>query len=1029
MSSFDAIGDTANRLKTEAQEIKLSFKQGVPATGQGTIEWNIPGPAQGCQSGEDGVYAGMVLLLHTEPMDATNIPQTGVLYTADPTADFDLSTADRIGDALVIGAIYECENKARGEVLTKTIIINDLKPGVSYYVAGYALDCQNRYHSDGIRSYSGELSTKQTDIPGEQRISLGTNGAGVLPTDGTGLVAGTFYEFDIIVDDTFPDGSGVKTVEITLDGIDAGTYQDLVDNINRQLLLANNPPQSILPPNAGAFFWDATAQKLFQFDGVNYNEIDVLLEPTDPADVPMGSYWYDTTNKVLNRWNIPTPTGWNVIDFIESESDPSAPNCGLYWYDNTLARKWNGTTWCDQETLITATDPTTCPVIDCGSYWYDETTNGLLEWNPTNAKWETATAVFWPLAPNQLSTGTYWYDDTNRKLFQRSGIVWNDLSSTALIQEATPTAPVNGLLWYKPSTEALTQYSSGSPSGFISLSVLVWPEDPTVVKSCDLWWDSVSDNLFTWDIVNNEWDQVANFTQSTLDPTEPAPLATDEVWYNPSDDTMFRWDGAAWVSVPHISKLTDPTQITVGSGWFQPSTNTWNVWGTPGVGWNVINPTDSTVDPNNIINGTYWYDTTANALFVRNGITWTVVTFTMVPFVPSTDSEWFDSANNALFTWNGTEYVPATPCAIVRFDSSGSLIFNTTGVGGNNVILIPAPDGAISSTSPCSIGTGFAYNGSSITQCEFFDSNVARVYETRDIDPLTFLWNFVVVTPNILRPRSGNDGKSLVPTYEELGVGDDGSPDIRRELMDTIRVQLGYPVVEVELTNQQLDICVDRALESFRKRSSASVRRAFYSLTVEPGQQRYLMSNKILGYNKITNVMAAYRFNSAFLGNAGGGNAAFGQMVLQNLYNMGTYDLTSFFLVSQYIEQLEDLFATRLTFGWSEYERLLSFNTSFYRNERILLDCMVERTEQDLLTDRLSKSWLEKYALSEAMMMLSHIRGKFASLPGAGGGIALNSGELVAQAQANFDELRSQIDDFVVDRPEDVGQNSTFILG
>ena len=1030
MSTFNPIGDSAFSLKTEGQEIKLSFKQGVPVTGQGTVEWNIPAPAHGCQSGETGAYAGMVILLSLEPLDASNIPQDGTVYFADPTADFDLSTADRIGGAIVIGAIYECETKAQGGTLTTSFIINDLTPNVAYYVGGYALDCQNRYHADGIRAYSDKFGDRQINVPATQVVNLGAEGKGVLPTDGTGLVPGIDYEFDLIVDDTFPDSINAKTIEITIDGIDAGTYQDLLDKINEQISLVDNPPQSPIPPNAGAFFWNTSEQQLYQYDGVNYTLIDALVEPTDPADVPMGSYWYDTTNNILNRWNIPNPVGWNVINYTETENDPTSPSCDTYWFNDPLAYKWNGSTWCEQTTLISVTDPSDCPTVECGTYWYDEGLAELFNWNDTNKIWESANAIYWPEAPNQLSAGTYWFDDTNNKIFQRVGTAWNDITSTTQIQETEPTTPTDGLLWYKTSTEELKQYST-SPAGWTLLSVLVWAEDPTDVNSCDLWWDSVSDNLTVWDTLNSEWDQVVRFIQSTLDPSLPAPITVDTIWYESSGDIMYSWDGSDWTIVQHITKATDPTQVVTGDAWYKASTNEWKIWGTPSAGWNDINPTDSLVDPNNIDNGIYWFDTTATALFVRNGLTWTSVTFSTIPFVPVRYSQWFDSANRILNEWDGSAWVTATLIALATFNSDGGITFTTDGKGSNNVVLIPTPEGSIASTSPCSIGTGYAYagvNDISYAECEYYDNNVTKVYQARDVPDNSFLWTHLKITPNVLRPHGGNDGKSDVPSYSELGVGDDGSPDERRELMDSIRAQLGYPVVEVELTNYQLDTCIQGALESFRKRSSASVRRGFFFVDIQPGKQQYLMTNKVLGYNKIVNVMAAYRFNSAFLSSAHGAGV-YGQVVLQHLYNMGTYDLTSFFLVSQYIEQLEDLFATRLTFGWHEHERILAFYSSFVRPERVLIDCMVERTEQDLLKDRLVKSWIERYALSEAMMMLSHIRGKFASLPGAGGGISLNAGELISIAQSYREELIQQVEDFIVDTPEDVGQLSTFVLG
>jgi len=1032
MSVFDPIGDSAYSLRTEGQEIKLLFKQGVPVTGQGTIEWNIPTPAHGCASGETGAYAGIVLLLSTEPLDASNIPQDGTVYVADPTANFDLSTADMIGNAIVVGAVYECEKKSRGEELTTSLIISDLDPGASYYVGGYAVDCQNRYHSDGIRAYSDFYGKKDgASIPSYQTINLGNSGAGVLPTDGTGLIPGINYGFDLVVDNSFPSGYDYGTIQIDIDGIDAGTYQDLLDSINSQISLSSNPPQSPVPPHSNDFYWNAVEEQLYQFDGENYDTVDTMNEPTDPANIGMGTYWYNPTTKILQRNNIPIPTGWNIIDFLESDSDPANPSCELYWYDNTIARKWDGTTWCNQETVISTTDPTICPSVECGTYWYNNATSVLSGWDDVNLRWEERFAIYWPEAPNQLANGTYWFDDTNDKLFIRASSTWTDITSTSKIQETAPTVLTNGLVWYKPSTEELKVYSTGSPIGWTIVDVLVWQEDPSVVASCDLWWNSTNDMLSVWDVVNSEWDQVVRFVSTTLDPTLPSPLTVGTVWYEPTTKVLKRFDGGDFVVVPHVEKTTDPTQISVGQGWYNASTNVWNVWDTPASGWNVINPIDSDVDPNSIPNGTYWFDTTNMALYVRNGISWSSVTFSTIPYVPVRKSLWYDTSTNILKEWSGTAWVTSTPTVVAYFNTNGGITFATVKKGSDTAVVVPVLSSSASAPSDYA-ATGFAdfseFNIDPVTEYTFERGTSGRIYQARQISDDTFLWASLSTVGKILSPTAGNDGKSGVPSYAELGVGDDGTPDERRELMNSIRAQLGYPAVEVELTNYQLDTAIQGALESFRKRASSAYRRGFFFLDIEPGKQQYLLTNKLMGYNKIVTIMNAQRFTSAFLSSAHG-SGVYGQVVLQHLYNMGTFDLTSFHLVSQYVEQLEQLFATRLTFTFHEHNRVLSLFNSFTRPERILLDCTVERTEQDLLTDRYIKTWIERYALSEAMMMLSHIRGKFASLPGAGGGISLNASELITIAQSYREELLNQIDEFIVDTPEDVGQYSTFILG
>ncbi|GAG61428.1 unnamed protein product, partial [marine sediment metagenome] len=258
--------------------------------------------------------------------------------------------------------------------------------------------------------------------------------------------------------------------------------------------------------------------------------------------------------------------------------------------------------------------------------------------------------------------------------------------------------------------------------------------------------------------------------------------------------------------------------------------------------------------------------------------------------------------------------------------------------------------------------------------------------------------------PQITPPVYGIDGVIGTSTYDLIDVGDDGTPDERRELMDSIRRQLGHPVVTVELTTYQLDTAVTAALESLRKRSSIAYRRGFFFLDVNAYSQEYLLTDQTRGYHTIVDITSCHRFTSAFLSSAHG-SGVYGQVVLQHLYNMGTYDLTSYFLISQYVEQLEHLFATRLVYHWMETERKLWIHQVFTRQERLLLDCAVERPEQDLLKDRWCKSWIERYALSEARLMLSEIRGKYSTLPGAGGGVSLNASELINRVDTDRAEL------------------------
>lgn len=1038
MGAFDSPNDTPNQIKHEGDTIVLTFSPGDPQTGQGTVRWNIPAPMLGCASDSPGAYCGMVVLLSTQPLTIDNAPQDGVIYEADPQADPDINVGDRINGALVVGAFYEGEKKSRGEELTTSFVIQGLQPRTSYYVIGYAVDCQGRYHRDGQRAYSDNLGNlTDPGTPAYQTVVL-NGGDGALPTDGTGLVPGMVYEFEFVVNTDYPNTATSRIVKVSEDGTNLGTYQDVVNAINQAIAQADNPPQSPVPPNQGRYYWDGS--RLFQWDGNDNQLVDTLIEPTDPSLVSSGSYWYNPTSDVLSTYT-GSPLSWNTVSTISYVEDPTALTQGDdYWYNGTNAYRYCSQTWCEEILHVQNFDPLTKPVPDCSVYWYDETNSVLQHWNSDFDQWETTYAIQWDVPPNTLTAGTYWYNDDTEELSVYDGSPL-DFAITDYIRLNTDPASQgmslnDGDLWFNPDTEELKAWSTtGSPVGWVDTPVLIWPEDPRNTESCDLWWDTTTNKLFKWDVVHNEWDEVGVFTQAATDPYAQPVLEYGELWYNPDTSEMKRWDGVIWNVVTHVEYPTDPTQPALGTAWHNTTTGAWYVWSGSPAAWVAADPVDSSVDPTVIASGTFWYNTTTSALYQRVGASWIATPVSTQPYYPINGDVWYDTTSNVLMEWvrnpdrdpsdplsNQGSWTVSTPIAEAMIDVDGNLTIHTTGTGSNKMLTILIPE-----------GTNYSYGGLATgdagidTVCCFTDLDYERLPDTT-VGPTTFMFSFFSPSGAIYQPYYGDDGVHELPSYEQLGVGDDGSPDERREIADWVRSQLGYPVVEVELTAKQINEAIDFALETIRQRTSIAYQRSAFFLDIKPGYQHYKLTDRVCGFNKIVTVMAAYRFTSAFLSTAHG-SGVYGQIVLQHLYNMGTFDLLSYDLVSQYVEQLEHLFATRLVYHWNESERILSFYQSFTVPERILLDVTVERTEQSILKDRWIRTWIKRYALMKSMEVLAQIRGKYASLPGAGGGVSLNAADLMTKATELKEELETEIDDYVANDPEDIGMHSSFIMG
>jgi hypothetical protein len=380
--------------------------------------------------------------------------------------------------------------------------------------------------------------------------------------------------------------------------------------------------------------------------------------------------------------------------------------------------------------------------------------------------------------------------------------------------------------------------------------------------------------------------------------------------------------------------------------------------------------------------GQYWFNTDANQLYIWNGLNWVSLLYSNQAS-PNIGDHWY---NGKLYVWNGS-WVETKPKAYVEL-VNGDLKFYSSTYGSKS-----------------------------------------KLFLADQVDNEQQIFNHTRPVGQFQRPQIGVDHLSEIPMYKQLGVGTDGSQDERRDLINKLLMQLGYPAIQVELAKEQLNLCVDLAIQSLRKLSSAPYERSIFFMDLIPNVQNYFLTDGTVGLNKIVDINAIYRRNSSYLSSSYG-NSMYAQVLLQWLYQPGAkMDLVSYHAVSEYIEMLETMFATKIVFRFTERSRKLDIYQTIGLDETVIVDCVIERTEQDLITDRYTGKWINNWALGEACVMLSQIRGKYSSVPGAGGGVSLNAGDMQSRADELFTKCREEVDNYIVNNPEKIGLESGILLG
>lgn len=319
--------------------------------------------------------------------------------------------------------------------------------------------------------------------------------------------------------------------------------------------------------------------------------------------------------------------------------------------------------------------------------------------------------------------------------------------------------------------------------------------------------------------------------------------------------------------------------------------------------------------------------------------------------------------------------------------------------------------------------TVFMWNGISWMPASANDVRSGPMLPLDNVTTGTFFYNYNTAELHIKTDdgwKLATKRQSKGPMYMTEYVGTDKSYDERDNLIQTLKYQLGWPKVCVELDDTHFNIGIDNALQEFRARSDSAYYRRHMFMKILPEQQVYYLNDPATGTNRIVQVIKIFRSNR-FGHISSGADALYYQPFYQQMFTGNMFDLTSYHLLYQYGETFNQLFAGDINFEWRETTRELRIFKYMKQEEYVLLECMVEKTEQEIILDRYSTRFIQNWALAECKIMLGTIRSKFGSQAGPNGGMTLNGSELIQQGNEDQRELLESLYNFERGNASDIG--------
>lgn len=280
--------------------------------------------------------------------------------------------------------------------------------------------------------------------------------------------------------------------------------------------------------------------------------------------------------------------------------------------------------------------------------------------------------------------------------------------------------------------------------------------------------------------------------------------------------------------------------------------------------------------------------------------------------------------------------------------------------------------------------------------------NTDKTGGPHEVDAMDSWWGDLT-GPSMFGPGEGDKISANVlwsPQRQTGTIPDLSYPKTREFILGA----LGYPIVKVELTDEQIEQCIDKAVQRYMLyRTPEPVQRY---IPLSAGNDSYILPYDI---PKEDIIEVTYSPNADIFAQLSGSGESF--MMTYYMNGTGSTFLSDFYIAMAYKETMEktlgigpayELLSVQHEGEWRDAIRL-----SPRPDGNISLGLLVSRplTEEEID----STEWIHKYALAWAKEFLGRIRSKFGSVPGPTGEMQLDGATLLSEAQQEKQTLEESV--------------------
>lgn len=231
-------------------------------------------------------------------------------------------------------------------------------------------------------------------------------------------------------------------------------------------------------------------------------------------------------------------------------------------------------------------------------------------------------------------------------------------------------------------------------------------------------------------------------------------------------------------------------------------------------------------------------------------------------------------------------------------------------------------------------------------------------------------------------------------------------PNDRESFKKLIRMKLGEPVIQVNVSNEQVEIAVDEALKWYEDYHYNGTEHVYWIKTVDQTDidNRYVtVPDDIIGVNDVYSLATTSLTSGNIL------NGSYG-LIFDIGFNLSSGSMLSFYMSRMQYEFIQQMIIGQTPLRFNQHTNRVYIDANWGRwgvGENIVLDAY-QRVDPDVHTEVWSDRWLIRYAVAKVQYQWGLNTSKYSNMP-LPGGVQINGDRLLTDATNEITKIEEEI--------------------